>query len=130
MSHSTSKSKKQPKRARPASYGDPSLHHEALEPGHAARLLAQSVRYTDPDARAFLPGTQEDDPLAEHLGEAFIEAVTTGEDDEEETLDQFVPEEAGGPFVVSSAQTEFAHGTDESNPEEAEKAPFPTTQRI
>jgi hypothetical protein len=38
-----------------------------------------------------------------------------------------VPEENGGPFVETSANTEFAGGTDETNIKEAKKAPFPTT---
>jgi hypothetical protein len=125
MSHTPKK--KPSARARPASFGDPTNHGEQIDPGHSERLRAQSVRSTDPDEGAFLPESRTTDPLAEHLGEAFVETVTTGEDDEEETLDQIVPEEAGGPFVVSSAAAEFAPGTDESNPPDAEKAPFPTT---
>ena len=44
-----------------------------------------------------------------------------------EAFNQVVPEESGGPFVETSAGTEFAGGTDESNIEEATREPFPTT---
>jgi hypothetical protein len=66
-----------------------------------------------------------DDDLAETLGEEFIQAATSGENQTEETLDQVVPEEIGGPFVETSADEEFADGTDESNPSDAEQEPMP-----
>jgi hypothetical protein len=40
---------------------------------------------------------------------------------------QQVPEEDGGPFVVTRDEDELAGGTDESNPEDATREPFPTT---
>jgi hypothetical protein len=43
--------------------------------------------------------------------------------------DEEVPEESGGPFVETSGRSEFAYGTDASNPKDAEQAPFPTTRR-
>ncbi len=112
---------------RPAGFGDPSLHDGQLEPGHAARLAAQHVATNDPDANAFLEKSNPSDPLASHLGGAFVESATSGEDDEEERLDQVVEEEMGGPFVETSAQEEFAEGTDASNPRRAKREPFPTT---
>ena len=36
-----------------------------------------------------------------------------------------MPEELGGPFVETAASTEFAGGTDESNPEDASQEPLP-----
>jgi hypothetical protein len=47
----------------------------------------------------------------------------------EDSRDQEVPEESGGPFVETSGRREFAYGTDASNPKDAEPAPFPTTRR-
>ncbi len=51
--------------------------------------------------------------------------VTSGEDGGEDTLDEATPEENGGPFVETSAATEFAYGTDRSNPSGATREPFP-----
>ena len=65
------------------------------------------------------------DDLAESLAEEFLESATSGEDVAEELQDEIVPEELGGPFVESSAEQEFAAGTDASNPEDAEREPLP-----
>ena len=65
------------------------------------------------------------DDLAESLAEDFLQAATSGEDVAEESGDQVVPEELGGPFVETSASEEFATGTDESNPPDAETEPLP-----
>jgi hypothetical protein len=70
-----------------------------------------------------------DDDLAEELGEEFVESATSGEQAAEDMRDQEVPEESGGPFVATSGASEFAYGTDASNPKDAERAPFPTTRR-
>jgi hypothetical protein len=64
------------------------------------------------------------DSLAEELGESFVLSATAGEDSEE-FYEREVPEEEGGPFLETSARTEFAYGIDESNPEDAEPAPWP-----
>ena len=53
------------------------------------------------------------------------QAATSGEDPAEEAGDEVVPEELGGPFVETSASEEFATGTDESNPPDAETEPLP-----
>jgi hypothetical protein len=70
-----------------------------------------------------------DDDLAEELGEEFVESATSGEQAAEDMRDKEVPEESGGPFVETSGASEFAYGTDASNPKDAERAPFPTTRR-
>jgi hypothetical protein len=70
-----------------------------------------------------------DDDLAEELGEGFVESATSGEQAAEDIRDEEVPEESGGPFVETSGTSEFAYGTDASNPKDAERAPFPTTRR-
>jgi hypothetical protein len=69
------------------------------------------------------------DDLAEELGEEFVKSATSGEQAAEDIRDEEVPEESGGPFVETSGRSEFAHGTDASNPKDAEPAPFPTTRR-
>lgn len=65
------------------------------------------------------------DDLAETLAEDFVQSATTGEDADDEALDQIVPEELGGPFVETSAAEELAAGTDASNPEDAQREPLP-----
>ncbi|MEO8800967.1 MAG: hypothetical protein ABI551_23950 [Polyangiaceae bacterium] len=72
---------------------------------------------------AMLKGRTDD--VAEEFGEEVVEAATSGQNDEEGRLKE-LDEEAGGPFVVTSGNTEFAEGTDESNPEDATREPFPT----
>jgi hypothetical protein len=98
-----------------------------LDPKYAAELRAQSgVEEKDP--RAFLDGPRSPtDDLAEERGEEVVEKATTGEDAGEESLDQRVPEEDGGPFVETSGAQEFAEGADASNPKGAFREPFPTT---
>jgi hypothetical protein len=82
------------------------------------------------DANAFIPDPEGGpahtrDDLAESLAEDFLQAATSGEDVAEESGDEMVPEELGGPFVETSASEEFASGTDESNPPDAETEPLP-----
>jgi hypothetical protein len=90
----------------------------------------------EPGAREKPPGRPEQrqaffadarhatDALAEELGEGFVLSVTSGEDPEE-YYEREREEEEGGPFLETSAHTEFAYGVDESNPEDAEPAPWP-----
>jgi hypothetical protein len=98
-----------------------------LDPAYEAALLAETghARGRD-DARAFV-GRERAEALSEQLGEEFVETVTGAQDEGEEVFNQIVPEEAGGPFVETSGNTEFAHGTDASNIKGATREPFPTT---
>lgn len=66
-----------------------------------------------------------EDDLAESLAEEFVHSATSGEDHSDQAMDQMVPEEIGGPFLETSAEEEFADGTDESNPPGAEVEPMP-----
>jgi hypothetical protein len=75
-----------------------------------------------------LPGAGDDD-LAEELGEEYVESATSGEQSAEAVRDAEMPEETGGPFVETSATTEFGYDTDASNPKGAKRAPFPTSGR-
>jgi hypothetical protein len=84
------------------------------------------------DGNAFIPDPEggpahTSDDLAESLAEEFLQSATSGEDAAEDMADQVVAEELGGPFVETSAQEEFARGTDESNPPDAEREPLPLT---
>ncbi len=82
------------------------------------------------DGNAFFPDPGQGparvkDDLAEELAEEFVESATSGEEGGEESLNADVPEDSGGPFVQTTGGTEFADGTDASNPEEATREPFP-----
>lgn len=101
-------------------------HAGHLDPKHAASLLAKgAATRSNDDDRAFVGPRSQRDGLAQELGSEAVVAMTSAEDDLTEDLARDVEEEAGGPFIVTSAATEFAHGTDKSNPKGARKAPFP-----
>jgi len=117
------------RRGRAVTSGQPVVRRDAvghLNPKYAADLMAESGR-RDEGEEAFVSGHHSRDDLAENLGEEFVSTVTSGEDEGEDVLDQVVPEEGGGPFVESNAETEFADGIDPSNPKGAKREPFPTT---
>jgi hypothetical protein len=83
------------------------------------------------DAEAFLPEPSTGhvhtrDILAETLAEEYIASATSAEEALEDLRNAIVPEEIGGPFIESSAAGEFADTVDDTNPEDAEKEPFPT----
>lgn len=101
-----------------------------MDPEHAKRLLelARGGKDSDADsAEAFLKKPRSNDDLAEELGEATVESMTSGEGELTSDLEAEVAEERGGPFVKTTGGTEFAEGTDESNIPEATREPFPTT---
>jgi hypothetical protein len=100
-----------------------------LDPQYSADLRRKSLENAAPktDGDAFIHGSHSKDDLAEQLGEEFIEGATTGEADGEESLNQDVPEERGGPFVVTTGGVEYAEGTDASNPKGSKREPFPRT---
>jgi hypothetical protein len=83
------------------------------------------------DAEAFLPDPSDDGParssddLAEVLAEDFLESATRGNDVFEDEVGRTLPDEVGGPFVVTEADEELADDVDESNPIDAEPAPRP-----
>jgi hypothetical protein len=97
-----------------------------MDPAHAQRLLELSREGKESDDEAaFVKGTSTNDDLAEELAEAAVASMTTGEDELATDLDATVAEEQGGPFTETSADVEFAGGTDESNIEGATREPFP-----
>ena len=67
------------------------------------------------------------DDLGELLGEAAVQSMTSGDQAAEEFRDEELPEENGGPFVETSAETEIAH--DGSEPIDSEPAPLPQVNR-
>src|SRR5688500_15529964 len=98
--------------------------------GHLDAEYERRVRASSPphdDGLAFLSGFRTVDPLAEELGEAFLESATSGEDSEPERRERIFTEEEGGPFVRTRASQEFAYDFDESNIAEATREPLPKT---
>ena len=87
------------------------------------------------DGNAFLPDPTQggpsfsDDELAEQMAEEFLMSATGAEDAGQDTRNQMVTEELGGPFVETSAEETFADDTDASNPPDAEREAFPTAMR-
>jgi transaldolase len=97
-----------------------------LDPAYAARLEERTSRRAHGDENPATVGdTWAADSNAEKSAEQFIMSVTSGEDAGAAMLGAVTPEENGGPFVETSAATEFAFGSDRSNPAGATKEPFP-----
>lgn len=100
--------------------------------GHKRPQRSRTRR--EDDADAFLPDpdggpARVSDDLAEELAEAFLKSATSGEHVGEDELDQEVPEESGGPFVIHSARYEFALGVDDSNPIDGSREALPSPMR-
>jgi hypothetical protein len=100
-----------------------------LNPEYAADLRARIHQSAEDvgNQPAFLRNARSHDPLAEELGEEAVLTMTSGEDQSNRLQDMEVEEESGGPFVTTSGREEFARGTDDSNPADAFREPFPTT---
>jgi hypothetical protein len=90
------------------------------------RRVRAGVRRAQDDS-AFLSGFRTREPLAEELGEAFLQSATSGEESEPERRERVLTEELGGPFVRTRASQEFAYDVDESNIAEATREPLPKT---
>ena len=99
-----------------------------LTPQYAADLLSHRGELSEPnDDRAFGASAIRRDALAEELGESFLRTATGGDEVDDDLLEEVSPEEMGGPFIVTTGAVEFAHDTDESNPPDATREPFPRT---
>ena len=107
--------------------------HEPSREVAATKPRAMKAKRHQPrsdDGNAFIPDPEggparTDDDLAENLAEGFLQGATQDEEGDEITLNGLVPEEIGGPFIETSASTEFADGTDASNPADAKREPMP-----
>jgi hypothetical protein len=91
-------------------------------------------RQRDDHADAFLPDpdggpARTRDDLAEQLAEEFLMSATSGEHVSEDELDQEVPEESGGPFVIHPASYEFGRDVDDSNPIDGSREALPSPMR-
>ncbi|HEX3769487.1 MAG TPA: hypothetical protein VHV30_01425 [Polyangiaceae bacterium] len=99
-----------------------------LNPRYAADLRRKSRESSRPNGDvAFLGRARSSDSLAEVFGEAFVAAATAGEGAaRSDAFHEAVPEDAGGPFIITKGKHEFAREPDPSNPPEATREPFPT----
>jgi hypothetical protein len=105
-----------------------------IDPRYARDLLEKARETRNPDdspeaTHAFLKGPSSHEALAEEFGEAFVEAVTSGEESEAGRHEEVTLEENGGPFIETSGNEEFAVGTDESNIATATREPLPRTSK-
>ena len=104
-----------------------------LNPEYAADLLARAGRSTnehDEDGFVSASGRVRGEPseeLAENLGEAFLESATSREESLTDRQQRTLESESGGPYTITEGGEEFASGTDEMNPPDATREPFPTT---
>jgi hypothetical protein len=101
----------------------------------------QQVKHAPPgrhvrkdDGNAFFPDPGDGpahtkDGLAQELAEEFLIEATSGEQVVEDALNAEVPEDEGGPFVITSEREEFAYGIDESNPAGSEREALPSAMR-
>lgn len=113
------------KRRDAAGHIDPRYARDLLRKARETRNNADQAE----SAMAFIDGHHSKEELAEELGEAFIEAATSGEEAEPYRHERITEAENGGPFVETAAGEEFASGTDESNIAEATREPLPRTSK-
>jgi hypothetical protein len=100
----------------------------------ARKQVRRARSRREDDGNAFFPDPEGgpahvNDGLAEELAEEFLMAATSGEYVGEDELDQEVPEESGGPFVIHPARFEFAQDVDDSNPADAAREALPSPMR-
>jgi hypothetical protein len=94
----------------------------AFDPRGQGRTDDANAFFPDPDGG---PAHVSDD-LAESLAEDFVQSAVSGQEGDERHQDEVVPEELGGPFVETTAEEEFAAGSDDSNPPDGDKEAVPT----
>ena len=83
------------------------------------------------DGEAFVrvsDGTSSDE-FATEMARDFLIGAETGREVMAESSDVNTIEDSGGPFIITTAGSEFAEGVDLSNPIDAEPAAFPTAMR-
>ncbi|MDP2270436.1 MAG: hypothetical protein Q8N23_24205 [Archangium sp.] len=96
-------------------------------PGDVEVDEAQTV---DAPPKPLILGTaMETDGLGEELAETFVENATGADDAATEHRAAITVAEEGGPFVHTSGATEFAAGTDASNPPDALREALPTVRK-
>ena len=79
------------------------IPHSKSHPANSDLLPPERHRRRDlghafvPDPEGVEPHVPDD--LAENLAEVYLRSATSGEEQAEEVLNDFVPEETGGPFL-------------------------------
>lgn len=111
--------------SRPSAKDPRQLPRKRLPAWNEIEIDEQRESAGRPETAFLTDGAYAEDDLAEELGEEFVITATSGEQAAEDLRNQDVPEEVGGPFVETSARTEFAYGSDPSNPQDAEPSAFP-----
>jgi hypothetical protein len=104
----------------------------------SAAASAVAAAHRSDEGAAFLPDPYDGagaparttDSFAETLAEEYVSSATNAEETVEDDFNQVQPEELGGPFVETTAEEEFDNAPDESNPDDAEREPFPTATRL
>lgn len=86
------------------------------------------------DGNAFIPDPEGgpmklDGDVDEELTEDFMLTVTSGNEAGEDVRNQHVPEDEGGPFIMSTSGEELADDIDESNPADADREASPSPMR-
>jgi hypothetical protein len=102
-----------------------------LDPKYAADLRRRSVASAGSAGRDYVPFVVRQravDPLAKALGEEFVAAATTGDEVRLGVHDERIPEDEGGPFIITEARREFGKKRDGSNPAGSTREPFPLAQ--
>ena len=102
-----------------------------LFPKYAADLRKRSVASAGSAGRDYEPfvvRARSVDSLASALGEEFVSAATTGDEVRLGDLNERIPEDDGGPFVITKARDEFGRKRDGSNPPGSTREPFPCAQ--
>lgn len=98
-----------------------------LERAYEERLRARVRREWTAPERAFVVAASGAHSGTARAGEEFVLAVTSGDESGATELDPIGSEEGGGPFVLTTGHTEFAYGSDASNPHDGTREPFPRT---
>jgi hypothetical protein len=96
-----------------------------------AQKLAKKPPQREDGGKAFVneeTGSSRDE-FATEMARDFLTAAETGKEVLDELSDEEDPEEEGGPFIITNGSQEFAGGTDESNPADADREPFPIANR-
>ncbi len=96
-----------------------------LNPKYASDLRKRSIASTDRHYEPFVGRPRSGDPLAAALGEEFISAATTGDEVRLAELNERIPEDDGGPFIITRGREEFGRKRDGSNPPGSTREPFP-----
>ena len=99
---------------------NPLLHPAGTRSDDGAAFLP------DPFARGHSGHVLSKGSLADELAEEYVSSVTSGEDSATDARAMLTSEELGGPFVVTSAQTEFGATVNESSPPGGDREAVPT----